>query len=190
MNLNKIYVWNYQIRWNITWTWKCLTTSRWGFHFQSGVFYLFLFNTLVCQSTSCLLLSPRHRRRAEVMEFKNQANPTHKVHLEVETCCSWSWLKFTFLAVLCCMVLSPAGKFLTTNPAWKYIVFDLFLVTFACPLTIASWFMTFSCIWSIGSNWKHNDQMGCYVLDTRWLCCKISFEWLFVYVDLLTNQIF
>lgn len=30
----------------------------------------------------------------------------------------------------------------------------------------------FSGIRHIGSDWEHNNQMGCYVLDSRWLCGK------------------
>lgn len=29
-----------------------------------------------------------------------------------------------------------------------------------------------SCVRSFGSKRKHNDQMGCCVMDTRWLCSK------------------
>ncbi|XP_068305943.1 COBRA-like protein 4 [Pyrus communis] len=47
------------------------------------------------------------------MEFKNQANQTHNIRL---TCCSWSWMKFTFLAVLYCLVLSPASAYDPLDP--------------------------------------------------------------------------
>ncbi|XP_068307811.1 COBRA-like protein 4 [Pyrus communis] len=47
------------------------------------------------------------------MEIENQANPTHKICL---TCCSWSWMKFTFLAVLYCLILSPAAAYDPLDP--------------------------------------------------------------------------
>ncbi|KAL6281460.1 hypothetical protein ACE6H2_018341 [Prunus campanulata] len=98
------------------------------------------------------------------MEFKNQANPTHKVHLEVETCCSWSWLKFSFLAVLCCMVLSPAAAYDPLDPTGNITIkWDVMSWTpdgYVAAVTMNNFQMYRQIIspgWTLGWSWQKKE---------------------------------
>lgn len=75
------------------------------------------------------------------------------------------------VSALCVLVLfSCAGDIQSFTTCWFCLNF-----TYTCIMHILLifWFILYhSCLWSFGSKRKRNNQMGCNVLDTRWLCGK------------------
>lgn len=107
-------------------------------------------------------------REFRAMEFSSLANPVRKTcfktkfhHRQLPTH-PFAGVKFVLCFVVLFMIFSNGGN---NFIAWTALNGSIF--------SNSSVFYLFPCdsrgIWSVGSIRKHHDQMGCYVLDSRWL---------------------